>query len=126
MQRVLLVDGDMQFRKEMKDRLKRRGVSVACAGTAREGLRMYRRGRPACVFAEAELPDGDGFPVLEEAHRQNSGGYGKRGIFPRPGVFRPSRAAPTTVCPSQWMIRRWTDCCIGCAGSRTPYLQMQV
>ncbi len=70
MQRVLLVDGDMQFRKEMKDRLKRRGVSVACAGTAREGLRMYRRGRPACVFAEAELPDGDGFPVLEEAHRQ--------------------------------------------------------
>ena len=70
MQRVLLVDGDIQFRKEMKDRLKRRGVSVACAGTAREGLRMYRRGRPACVFAEADLPDGDGFPVLEEAHPQ--------------------------------------------------------
>ncbi len=69
MQHVLLVDGDRQFRKEMKDRLKRRGVSVACAGTAREGLRMYRRGRPACVFAEAELPDGDGFPVLEEAHK---------------------------------------------------------
>ena len=69
MQRVLLVDGDSRFRKEMKDRLTRRGVSVACAGTAREGLRLYRRGRPAWVFAEAELPDGGGFPVLEEAHR---------------------------------------------------------
>ena len=69
MQRVLLVDGDIQFRKEMKARLTQRGVSVACAGTAREGLKMYRRGRPACVIAEADLPDGDGFPVLEEAHR---------------------------------------------------------
>ena len=69
MQRVLLVDGDSRFRKEMKDRLTRRGVSVACAGTAREGLELYRRGRPACVFAEAELPDVGGFPVLEEAHR---------------------------------------------------------
>lgn len=69
MQRVLLLDGDSRFRKEMKDRLTRRGVSVACAGTAREGLRLYRSGRPACVFAEAELPDGSGFPVLEEAHR---------------------------------------------------------
>ncbi len=69
MQRVLLLDGDSRFRREMKDRLTRRGVSVACAGTAREGLRLYRRGRPACVFAEAELPDGSGFPVLEEAHR---------------------------------------------------------
>ncbi len=70
MQRVLLVDGDSRFRREMKDRLTRRGVSVACAGTAREGLRLYRRGRPAWVFAEAELPDGGGFPVLEEAHGQ--------------------------------------------------------
>ncbi len=69
MQHVLLVDGDKQFREEMKGRLTRRGVSVACAGTAREGLRLYRNGRPGCVFAEAELPDGDGFPVLEEAHR---------------------------------------------------------
>ncbi len=69
MQRVLLVDGDSRFRREMKDRLTRRGVSVACAGTAREGLRLYRRGRPACVFAEAEPQDGGGFPVLEEAHR---------------------------------------------------------
>lgn len=69
MQRVLLLDGDSRFRREMKDRLTRRGVSVACAGTAREGLRLYRRGRPACVFAEAELPEGGGFPVLEEAHR---------------------------------------------------------
>ena len=67
MQRVLLVDGDSRFRNEMKDRLARRGVNVACAGTAREGLRLYRRGRPAWVFAEAELPDGGGFPVLEEA-----------------------------------------------------------
>lgn len=69
MQRVLLVDGDSRFRKEMKDRLTRRGVSVSCAGTPREGLRLYRLGRPACVFAEAELPDGVGYPVLEEAHR---------------------------------------------------------
>ena len=69
MQRVLLVDGDSRFRKEMKDRLTQRGVSVSCAGTAREGLRLYRLGRPACVFAEAELPDGVGYPVLEEAHR---------------------------------------------------------
>lgn len=70
MQRMLLVDGDSRFRREMKDRLTRRGVSVACAGTAREGLRLYRRGRPAWVFAEAELPDGGGFPVLEEANGQ--------------------------------------------------------
>ncbi len=71
MDQVLLVDSDERFCRDMAGRLARRGLQVAHAGTAQEGLRMVRDGAPKLVLTEALLPDGEGFPMLEAA--QGSG-----------------------------------------------------
>ena len=91
MERVLLVDADDRFYRDMSERLELRGLDVTRAESAREGLEMVRERSPEFVLTEALLPDGDGLPLLEEAGRMEG---------PTPVVVVSDRFSPRLVLSS--------------------------
>ena len=88
MERVLLVDADDRFYRDMSERLLQRGLDVTRAESAREGLAMVRERSPEFVLTEALLPDGDGLPLLEAAGRMDG---------PTPVVVVSERFSPQLV-----------------------------
>ena len=69
--RVLVVDDEQMIRWSMEQTLRTAGYEVVVAESAAKGLALSRALRPAVVFLDLRLPDGDGLSVLRTLKSEN-------------------------------------------------------
>lgn len=70
--KIMLVDDEPELRKMVKDFLTKEGfLSVVTAGSCREAREVYHREYPALILLDVMLPDGDGFNLLKELHKES-------------------------------------------------------
>ncbi len=70
--KIMLVDDEPELRKMVKDFLTKEGFSsVVTAGSCREAREVYHREYPALILLDVMLPDGDGFNLLKELHKES-------------------------------------------------------
>jgi DNA-binding response OmpR family regulator len=69
--RVLIVDGDPGFRRELRSNCEQYGYAVTEAETAGEGLREFEERSPNLVLLEAVLPDGSGLDACRNIRRSD-------------------------------------------------------
>ena len=67
--RVLVIDGDQAFRRELRGNCEQFGYQVAEAETAAAGLLAFESQPPNLVLLEAALPDGSGLDVCRSIRR---------------------------------------------------------
>src|SRR6185437_10864176 len=63
--RVLVVDDDDDIRGLVRTLLERAGATVQDAANGRDGLREFHAGRPDLVILDVNMPELDGWNVLE-------------------------------------------------------------
>src|SRR5437763_12374324 len=63
--RVLVVDDDDDIRRLVRTLLERTGASVHAAANGRDGLREFHSWRPDLVVLDVNMPELDGWTVLE-------------------------------------------------------------
>ena len=63
--KILVIDGDLQTRRRLRNCLERNGYDVVEAATGSEGIDETIRTRPHVVLLDLELPDIDGLIVLK-------------------------------------------------------------
>jgi DNA-binding response OmpR family regulator len=66
---VLVVDGDVSARREVKGACEQDGYQVLEADSAAEGLRLHGSAHPNLILLEVTLPDGSGFDTCREIRR---------------------------------------------------------
>ena len=69
--RVLIVDGDGGFRRELRSNCEQYGYSVIEAETVNEGIREFEERAPNLVLLEAVLPDGSGLDACRNIRRSD-------------------------------------------------------
>jgi DNA-binding response OmpR family regulator len=69
--RLLIVDGDAVFRRELRVECEQFGYQVIEAETAADGLRQFEERSPNLVLLEAVLPDGSGLDVCRNVRRSD-------------------------------------------------------
>ena len=69
--RLLIVDGDAVFRRELRAECEQFGYQVIEAETAADGLREFEERSPNLVLLEAVLPDGSGLDVCRNVRRSD-------------------------------------------------------
>ncbi len=69
---VLLVDDEESVRTSIELYLLDKGYGVYTAATAAEGLEKLDRYLPNVLLVDLQMPDRDGFFLMEEAHKRNS------------------------------------------------------
>lgn len=69
--RLLIVDGDAAFRRELRAECEQFGYQVIEAETAADGLREFEERSPTLVLLEAVLPDGSGLDVCRNIRRSD-------------------------------------------------------
>jgi diguanylate cyclase (GGDEF)-like protein len=72
-QRVLVVDDDPAIRAICVDVLTSHGYEVDEAGTCAEARRLVHERRPELLLVDVQLPDGDGFSLLEGLQSERGG-----------------------------------------------------
>ncbi len=70
--KVLVVDGDLATRKDVRSAVAQDGYQVVEADTGAEGLRQIDALRPSLVLLEVTLPDGSGFDVCRELRKKDT------------------------------------------------------
>jgi DNA-binding response OmpR family regulator len=68
---VLIVDGDVAFRRELRTECEQFGYQVIEADGAADGLREFEERSPNLVLLEAVLPDGSGLDVCRNIRRSD-------------------------------------------------------
>ena len=75
--RVLVVDDDPAIRLVCRETLTARGHEVLEAESCREAIRVVRERRPHLLVIDVNLPDGDGFSLLESlGHEREAEDFG--------------------------------------------------
>jgi two-component system, NtrC family, response regulator AtoC len=64
MKTVLVIDDERMICWSVEQTLRAAGYEVVAAGTAAEGLAVFRALHPQVVFLDVRLPDADGLTVL--------------------------------------------------------------
>ena len=67
MSKTLIIDDNRELAKILSVELTRRGHTVHCAHSGKEGLDLVDRTAPDLIFLDLRLPDMDGTDVLEPA-----------------------------------------------------------
>jgi DNA-binding response OmpR family regulator len=67
---VLLVEDDQAVREVLAVALEEAGMRVEQVGSRAEALRIASRVRPDLVVLDRQLPDGDGWQVVDELRRR--------------------------------------------------------
>ncbi|HVD01105.1 MAG TPA: response regulator transcription factor [Candidatus Dormibacteraeota bacterium] len=70
--RVLIIDGDQSFRRELRANCEQFGYQVIEADTAAAGLLAFEGQPPSLVLLEATLPDGSGLDVCRSLRRADA------------------------------------------------------
>ncbi len=66
MARILVVDDDAHIRQALVDRFVARKFEVSSAGSGKDALSKISREHPDVVLLDLQLPEGDGFWVLQQ------------------------------------------------------------
>ncbi|MDQ6918523.1 MAG: response regulator transcription factor [Candidatus Dormibacteraeota bacterium] len=69
--RLLIVDGDAVFRRDLRVECEQFGYQVIEAETAADGMREFEERTPSLVLLEAVLPDGSGLDVCRNICRSD-------------------------------------------------------
>lgn len=70
--KIMLVDDEPELRRMVRDFLTKEGfMSVVSAGSCREAREVYHREHPSLILLDVMLPDGDGFSLLQELHKES-------------------------------------------------------
>lgn len=70
--KIMLVDDEPALRGMVGEFLAKEGFkNVVYAGSCEEAREVYRREYPALILLDVMLPDGDGFSLLGELHRES-------------------------------------------------------
>ena len=69
---VLIIEDETLLANNIKVYLERHGFEAHCAGTAREGLKLYDTFRPDVVLLDVHLPDLNGLDVLSRLKERSS------------------------------------------------------
>jgi DNA-binding response OmpR family regulator len=69
--RLLIVDGDAAFRRELRGECEQFGYQVIEAETTADGLREFEERSPNLVLLETVLPDGSGLDVCRNIRRSD-------------------------------------------------------
>ena len=69
--RLLIVDGDAVFRRELRAECEQFGYQVIEAESGADGLREFEERSPSLVILEAVLPDGSGLDVCRSIRRSD-------------------------------------------------------
>ncbi|HEY8811631.1 MAG TPA: response regulator transcription factor [Candidatus Dormibacteraeota bacterium] len=69
--RLLIVDGDAAFRRELRAECEQFGYQVIEAESAADGLREFEERSPNLVLLDAVLPDGSGLDVCRSIRRSD-------------------------------------------------------
>ena len=69
--RVLVVEDDLAFAEVLVETFERHGVEALRAATGREAVELSRRFPPDLLVLDLALPDGDGFALADELHRDD-------------------------------------------------------
>ena len=64
-----MVEDEPGGREPLAAFLRRRGYKVVCVGTVKAGFAELARGEVTHVILDLRLPDGNGLPLLAEAHQ---------------------------------------------------------
>lgn len=67
--RILILDGDPTFRRELRATCEQYGYAVAEGETAADGVRLFEESSPSLVLLEATFPDGSGLDVCRQIRR---------------------------------------------------------
>src|SRR5438270_826564 len=70
--RVLIVDGDGAFRRELRANCEQYGYQVVEADGAAAGQRQFEEQSPSLVVLESVLPDGSGLDVCRNIRRSDA------------------------------------------------------
>ncbi len=68
---MLIVDGDLAFRRELRANCEQFGYQVIEADNAADGVREFEERGPSLVVLEAVLPDGSGLDVCRNIRRSD-------------------------------------------------------
>ena len=68
MSRLLIIEDDAPVRRALAELLSRRGFEVLDAADGAEALRLARSCHPDFVLCDIDLPDIDGYVLLDELH----------------------------------------------------------
>lgn len=68
MPRLLLIEDDTPVRRALAELLSRRGFEVIDAADGTEALRQARTCQPDFVLCDIDLPDIDGYALLDDLH----------------------------------------------------------
>ena len=74
--RVLVVEDDAAMRNLLSVVLERAGALVDLAESVSEALDCFHRTTPQVLLSDIDLPDGDGYGLLEKARAFGAGGGG--------------------------------------------------
>jgi DNA-binding response OmpR family regulator len=69
--RLLIIDGDAAFRRELRAECEQFGYQVIEAESGADGLREFAERSPSLVLLEAVLPDGSGLDVCRSLRRSD-------------------------------------------------------
>jgi len=69
--RILIIDGDPAFRRELRSNCEQFGYQVAEADGAAAGMTAFETRTPSLVVMEATLPDGSGLDVCRSIRRSD-------------------------------------------------------
>ncbi|MCM1387978.1 MAG: response regulator transcription factor [Bacillus sp. (in: Bacteria)] len=70
--RIMLVDDEPELQRMVKDFLIKEGfVNVTAAGSCREARQAYREEAPHLILLDVMLPDGNGFDLIKEFHKES-------------------------------------------------------
>lgn len=64
--RLLVVDDDQTVQELLRSYFEKRGWEVHAAGSAADGIRLFRRFHPACVILDLMLGDRSGFDLCDQ------------------------------------------------------------
>ena len=65
-EQILLIDDDVSLRRVTEFNLQEAGYKVMTAANGAEGVVLFKRYRPALVITDVQMPEMDGYQVLEQ------------------------------------------------------------
>lgn len=70
--KIMLVDDEPELQRMVKDFLIKEGFRhVVIAGSLKEARAVYRREAPSLILLDVMLPDGNGFGLFQELHKES-------------------------------------------------------
>lgn len=70
--KILIIDDDIEICHLLKDFLDKKGYTVFCATTAREGIDLLNAEDPRVILLDIRLPDMNGVDTIKEIRKENS------------------------------------------------------